>query len=189
MTERLPWITLALCLALAAPASAQSLADIARQERARQKNATPHPDKATFTNDTAQTLFPVEEQPAPPAKVEGADSAKKTTQVVTPEKPAGPVDKQGRDEKWWRNAFTDARTNLTRAEDQVKVLQIKLNEANRDLLMRSDVYNRDIVIGVQIAGLNTEMEAARKQVDQAKEKIAQLEDDLQKSGGLPGWER
>ncbi len=42
-----------------------------------------------------------------------------------------------RDEKWWREKFEAARTEIRRAENQVAVAQLELNAANRDYLTRS----------------------------------------------------
>jgi len=161
--------------------SAQTIADIARRERARQKQVQ-HLNKRTYTNATAA---------APPKPVEAGSTAE-----ATPEKkekaaaqPTGPVDNQGRDEKFWRDAFQKARDELRRAEEMVQLTELRLKDLNTQLLRQSDIYNRENVLGPQIISTQRELDARKIEVEQARNKIANLEEDLRVSGGLPGWAR
>jgi hypothetical protein len=58
-----------------------------------------------------------------------------------------------------------------------------------DLLTRSDIYNREGVIGPQITAKKMELGAAETEAEQARKNVAQLEDDLRRAGGPPGWAR
>jgi hypothetical protein len=78
---------------------------------------------------------------------------------------------------------------LKRAEDQRLVLELKRNELNTEMLRQSDVYNRENIIRVALNALEIELAAARRQVDTAVQKLADLEEELRRSGGLPGWAR
>jgi hypothetical protein len=170
-----------LLLTFSIDSSAQNLADVARRERARQKRVE-HLNKGVYTNSTA--ILPPANEPARPAGTAPAT----TTPQATP-KPAGPVDNQGRDEKYWRDEFQKARDAARRADEKVQVLEAKLRDLNMQLLRQSDLYNRENVIGPQIAATQNELDAARREAEQSRNRIPQLEEQLRTAGGLPGWAR
>jgi hypothetical protein len=173
----------ALLVTFAATSSAQTLADIARQERERQRQVrgrvitiTPGVQGAAVSTGVA-TAAGTAGVSAPPAA------------ATAGQKPTGPVDNQGRDEKYWRTQFQKARDDLKRAEAKVQILDLKIKDMNTQLLQNSVIYNREYRIGPEIAAAQQELEAARKEVEVAKQRIPQLEDDLRRAGGLPGWAR
>jgi hypothetical protein len=98
-------------------------------------------------------------------------------------------DNKGNDEKYWRKLFDKARTDLKQAEDQVQLLNNKANNLTTAILTRSDIYNRENVLGAEASKNQKELEDAQKKVDDAKQKIADLEEDLRKAGGPAGWAR
>lgn len=179
----LPGVALLAASIISAPEGAfgQSIADVARQERARREQARP---AVVLTNETIARIpstLTTAEAPASP----GEDAAAVKAPAAEAPGEAGPV----RNEQWWRTEFAAARAELKRSEDQVAVLQLELNRLNRDFLQRSDIYNREARLGAEIAAVNASMDAERQAADNARKKIAQLEDDLRRSGGLPAWAR
>ena len=64
-----------------------------------------------------------------------------------------------------------------------------MKELNTQLLNRSDIYNRETVVGKELADAQTQLDVAHKEADQANQKIADLEDELHRAGGPPGWAR
>jgi chromosome segregation ATPase len=94
-----------------------------------------------------------------------------------------------RDEAWWRKAFADARENVSRAEAQVKVLELQVNDAKTDLLIRNDIFNKEGQLIPRINTLTVDLETAQRRAQEARQKVVDLEDDLRKSGGLPAWAR
>jgi len=118
-----------------------------------------------------------------------AASTASTAAVVAPAGPAGPTDNKGRDEKYWRAQFQKARDDFKKAEERVQLLDLKVKELNTQILRQSDVYNREYRLGPEIADAQKQLDESRKAADQAKKKITDLEDELRRSGGLPGWAR
>jgi hypothetical protein len=175
-------ISIIACLALflfALDCSAQTLADLARQERARQKRL--HSAVVVVNGATTATT------PLPLATAKPAPAT--TPSQGNAVKPTGPVDNNGHDEKYWRTQFDNARAALKKAQDNVQILDLKIKELNTQLLRQSDMYNREYRLGPEIAGTQKQLDDANKQVDDAKKKIADLEDELRRAGGLPGWAR
>src|SRR5205809_6920731 len=157
--------------AFALDCSAQTLADVARQERERKKRLHTPVVVASGTPTTT------------------AASTASTAAVVAPAGPAGPTDNKGRDEKYWRAQFQKARDDFKKAEERVQLLDLKVKELNTQILRQSDVYNREYRLGPEIADAQKQLDESRKAADQAKKKITDLEDELRRSGGLPGWAR
>ena len=162
---------------LAANSFAQSLADIARKERQRQQTTK---SKVVVRGVGGSNTTTVQTSPSTQATAGNASAAPK---------PVTPTDSKGRDEQFWRTAFQNARDDLRRAEQKVQILDLRLKELNTQLLQQSDIYNRENRIGAETTATQKAMDDARKELDQAKKKIADLEEELRKSGGPPGWAR
>jgi chromosome segregation ATPase len=171
-----------LWFAFALDCSAQTLAEAARKERERQKHLQ---SKVTVTSGATATIT------AGTAGVSAsvAASSSGTSAAAASAKPSGPTDNQGRDEKYWRAAFQKARDDVKRSADKVQLLELKLKDLNTKLLTRTDMYDRENRLAPEITATQKELDEARKNAEQAKQKLASLEDDLRKSGGLPGWSR
>jgi hypothetical protein len=165
---------------VASTANSQGIADLARQERARRK---PGESKAVLTNNS-QTV-PKGSEPgnvtvSKPAPAPAAGTATAATGEVK--------DNKGRDEKYWRSTFEKARQNLKRAEEQLTVLDLRMNDLQGSLY-REGVYAREQEIRQQIAETEKAQTIARDDVAAAQKNISDLEDELRRSGGPMGWAR
>jgi hypothetical protein len=158
----------------------QSLAEIAKRERERQKAAK---TKVVVTNNesVAAASAPVKIPPTAPATAQAGSSAAAQT--------TGPTDNKGHDEKYWRALFQNARDDAKRAQDRAVLLDLRVKDLNTQLLRQSDVYNRENRIGPEMAAAQKELDDARKEAAAAQQKITDLEDELRKSGGPAGWSR
>ena len=170
-----------LCLfAFALDCTAQTVADIARKERDRQKRL--HSTVVVAGGVTTATSAATSTNTAP------TNPAGTSTNAEAP-KPVGPVDNKGRDEKYWRTEFQKARDTLKRAADNAQLLDLKVKQLNTQLLRQSDMYNREYRLGPEITETQKQLDDAHKQVDEANKRISDLEDELRRSGGPPGWAR
>jgi hypothetical protein len=163
-------------------ASAQTIADIARQERAKRPAAAPQP--AVSVNNKTLGVKPRTADGKQPEDPKAATAA--TAQSPAPA-PATSGTPDARDEKWWRAQFDDARTEVRRAENQVAVAQLELNSANRDFLTRS--YDPDGRGPAAIASATKRLDDMNKALAAARAKVTQLEDDLRRAGAPAGWGR
>jgi chromosome segregation ATPase len=162
---------------LAANSFAQSVADIARKERQRQQTTK---SKVVVQGVGGASATTVQTSPSTQTTAGTASAAPK---------PVTATDSKGRDEQFWRTAFQNARDDLKRAEQKVQILDLRLKELNTQLLQQTDIYNRENRIGAETTAAQKAMEDARKELDQAKKKLTDLEEELRKSGGAPGWAR
>ena len=184
------WVlTFAVCSSVCA--QAQTIADVARRERAAKQpdqsglsvtNASLK-KKAVITTEAtgapASTTTASPESPAPATLPPALLNAPATPLPVAPA--------DTRDEKWWREKFEAARTDLRRAENQVALAQLELNSANRDYLTTSfDPGNR----GLQAIGAaKQKLTDASSAVTTARTKLSQLDEDLRRAGAPAGWGR
>jgi hypothetical protein len=196
-----------LLLSFTIEAPAQTIAELARKERARQQQVQNQRKGPVITNATAVGGVPSSSvkptQPAPAttqstapataapatASTAPATAPATTTPATSAPKPAGPVDNQGRDEKYWRQVFQEARAAAKRADEIVQIQEANVKDLQMQLLRQSDVYNRENVIGPKLTAAQRDLETAKRESEQAKSKISQLENDLRVAGGLPGWAR
>lgn len=160
------------------PQGSDALAEAARKARAEQQ-ASGKPKKV-FTNED----FPAS-SPAPAA--DSKNSANQTdSNAVTDDKSA---ENDPKSEAYWHKKFTKARADLERSEKELDVLQRNLNknevqyypnpqEALMQQYTRQDI-NKD----------RAKIDAKQAEVDANKKALSDLEDDLRKAGGDPGWAR
>ena len=161
---------------LATNSVAQSVADLARKERERQKTAK---SKVVVRGVGGANATTVQGS----SKLATAGTASATPKAVTI------TDNKGRDEQFWRTAFQNAREDLKRAQQKVELVDLRQKELTKQLLQQSDIYNRENRISAETTAAQKAMEDARKELDQANKRIADLEEELRKSGGPPGWAR
>src|SRR5215510_8347287 len=169
-------IFLLLVLTFALDCFSQSLADVARKERERQRTSK---SKIAVIGwgTTASTVKTPSANPATAAE------------APTTAKPLTITDNKGRDEKFWRTVFQSARDDVKRAEARVEILDLRLKGLNAQLLQQSDIYNRENRIGAETTTAQQALDEARKDLEQAKKKVIDLEDELRRSGGPAGWAR
>ena len=175
------WIvTFALCTSVWA--NAQTIADVARRERAKRQEP-PRPRIATI--EIVGTPAPPPEPPkdsstAKPGTPSNAPAAAGAT-------PASETKQDGRDEKWWRGEFDKKRVDIRRAENQVAVAQLEVNAANRDLLTRS--FDPDGRGPAAVNAATARLDAAQKYLESSRAGLAQLEEELRQAGAPAGWAR
>lgn len=173
-TEKSPSATQAT-----ATATTDSLAEAARKARAAEKNAP----KATmvFTNDNLPTVSGgvsvVGQAPAASTAAASASSASAATSAGS------------NDEAAWRQKFADARHKIDQDKKELTILQRELGELNvqyypnptqalKQSMSRSDINKKQAAI-----------DAKQKQLAADEQALSDLEDQLHKAGGDPGWAR
>jgi hypothetical protein len=181
--------------ALLLPRSAQaqssgtdSVADAARRAR-EAKKAAPTGTKvytdddvkpATPSASAAPTQTGSETAPAPADGTPPAADANATPGANNPGKA---------DEKAWRDKFRGQRDQIARLEKELDVLQREEEKAQVQYYpdpqkALSEGYSRK-----DINEKDTKIAAKKDEIAKAKQALSDLEDDLRKSGGDPGWSR
>jgi len=166
-----------------------SVAEAARKAQA-DKKKQPKAAK-TFTNDDVGSLTGnvnvVGILPPPPANGEPSDKTTATSEK-TADKSAAPKE-EAKGEAYWRKRFAEAHQKLELAQKELDVMQRELNLLQMQYYSdpakaMSEQHDRKEINGKQDA-----IEKKKAEVEQLKQNVADLEEELRRSGGDPGWAR
>jgi chromosome segregation ATPase len=163
------------------------VADAARKAREQKKKDTVKP-KRVYTDEDVNHLVlpdaPVSGDASAGAKQDGAakkpdadgkDAAGKTAKAEeTPETK-------------WRKQFKEAYANLDRAQRELDVLQREDNKAQVQYYSDPQKALSEQYTRKDINDKDTKIAAKKKEIDQLKQQISDMEEALRKSGGEPGW--
>jgi BMFP domain-containing protein YqiC len=162
-----------------------SLADIAKKQKEKREQQGKRPSLGVISNESLKKGS---------AKKEAASkngSKAKPTPASTPVAVAAPElrDLQGRNAAEWKRMMGSARERVTAAETRVASLESEAKRLENDFYAWSDGNYRDRVIRPAWDQSREELGKARKELDAARLRIADLEEEARKSGALPGWLR
>jgi chromosome segregation ATPase len=174
----------ALCLA-GIPAAAQSqdssqqqtgdpVADAARKAR-QAKKETPKPKKV-YTDEDLKTGSP--------------DAVSTVGTTSTTGQPTGNATKDDSNgEAAWRAKFKDQRDRIARAEKELDILQRELEKAQVQYYPDPQKAMTEQNTRGDINDKTAKIDAKQKEIAQLKQGLDDLEDQLRKAGGDPGWAR
>ena len=182
-------------LTIAVPVCAQSLGDLAKKEQERRK--TTPPAAKVYTNDDLKKIYvpgavtapPAADQPSKPgdaaAKSEDAKDAKdaKSGDVKSDEK----LDPK-KEEAVWRARMTAARDALDRFEMFRAALQSQINGLTTDFTSRDDPAQRAQIADQRQKAI-AELAQVGKDIESAKKRIADIEEEARQKNVPPGWIR
>ena len=172
------------------------VADAARKARQQKKDA-PKPKKV-FTNEDVSTAPQVSanSNASPPTSTSPAGEAIKDNVITTSS--AGNSDTSGGNkstapaksaEATWRDKFREERAKLADAGRELDILQREAQKAQVQYYSdpqkaMNEQYNRK-----DVNEKDTKIAAKKKEIEQIKQHIADMEDELRRSGGEIGWAR
>jgi DNA repair exonuclease SbcCD ATPase subunit len=178
-----------LCLAgLSAAAQPQdssqqtgdAVADAARKARESKKGA-PKP-KRVITDDDLKKATP----DTVSTVGTGSGAAASTTVQV-----AGDTNKveDPNGEKVWRKRFKDAHDQIAKAEKELDILSRELEKAQLEYYPDPQKAMTQQNSRADINDKTAKIDAKKKEIEQLKQSLNDMEDQLRKSGGDPGWAR
>lgn len=161
------------------------LMQAAKKERERREKlkASTKPTKS-FTNQDIQD-FKAKNKDADKGTGEGegeeaTDESSTTTEETTSTTDA-PVEQQ------WRDRSHEAVERIKSAEEKVQKLQTDINALTQAFYAESDGVAQRGQIEDQRNNRLNELEAAKKELDNAKQAQEDLQDEARRAGALPGW--
>jgi len=180
----------AIVLVCAAAASAQSLADVARQEEERRK-AIRTPGKV-YTNDSLRSEpAPARPAAAPPAATAEPLSPSASAPAVatpTPTDPAAEPAETPKTEADWRARVAEERDALSRAQIFADALQSRINVLSADFVNRDDPAQRDVV-AVERQKALAELDRVKLEIQQHQKAVTTIQDEARRAGVPAGWVR
>ncbi len=158
------------------------VAEAARKARENKKNA-PKPKKV-FTEDDIATK---------PASSSGEAAAASQSvggiQQAAPVATAAAGSEPKNDEAGWRQRFEVARGKITGAEKQLDVMQRELDKSQIQYYSDPQKAMEEQNSRKDINDKTAKIDAQKQQIVTLKQELSELEDELRKAGGDPGWAR
>jgi hypothetical protein len=187
-----------ICLAfvafsfVASAATAQSLADLAKQEQARRK-AIKTPARVYTDADLKRLppLGPPAGAAQPPATPATGEEPKEVAQPAEPQAAAAKAPGEQEPEKnetWWRNRITEARAKLEQTKLLYGAMQSRINALTNDWAARDDPAQRAVLANDRDRALG-ELQRLQKDIDAQTKAIADIEEEARQAGVPPGWLR
>jgi hypothetical protein len=161
--------------------SGDPVADAARRSR-EQKKTAPKPKKV-YTDDDIKPAAPSSEA----GTAAGAGSAQ-----VSPDNGQGAVaaDASKNDaETTWRKRFADQRAKIAAAEKELDILQREFAKAQLQYYNDPQKALVEQNTRKEINDKNAQIDQKKQDIANLKQQLSDLEDELRKSGGEPGWAR
>ena len=185
-------LSLVLALWFAGASYGQSLADLARQERARKAQTRAAKE---YTNDdipaptiSATASAPAASQPsAPESAPQGGEQAAAPGGAA---KPPAEVEKSQADlEKEYRERAAKLKETQEFEERKLDVMQRELNLMQQQYYSDPNVGLREQYGREEINKRTADIEAQRAAVEKAKQAVADLEEELRRKNLPTGWAR
>ena len=190
---------LILLSASAATGSAQSLADVARQESDRRKTMTGA--GKTYSDKDLKPVPPGPAQPdaaapgaqpatgsAPAADASAPDKAAADAKPAAKDATADGAKADVKDEAYWSRRMAALREQLERDETYLAALQNRIDSLTTDFVNRDDPAQRAKIEGDRKAAL-AELERVKKELENQTKAIKTIEDEARRAGAPPGWLR
>ncbi len=186
-------MTAALVLASGATGSAQSLADISRQEEERRKAVGT--TSKVYTNERLRPEPVAPGAPAAPATVDHAKPAAAPAPGISssggdvkPGDPAAGTSADPATEDAWRKRVATEREAVTRSQMFAEALQSQINGLNTEFENRSDPAQRS-VIGANRQKALAELDRVKKELQERQKAITAIQDEARRTGIPAGWTR
>jgi parvulin-like peptidyl-prolyl isomerase len=161
-----------------APKSPVSLAEIARAtsaQRARSPKAS-----WVFTNDNLPTSGGI--------SIVGQRSPSADKSASTDD--GNPADPSGeKSETHWRERFSQVRTKLRQHQEAVEIMQRELGELNVQYYPNPQEALAQSITRSDINSKVAAIEVKKREIAALQQQLSDMEDELRKSGGDPGWAR
>ncbi len=162
--------------------SGDPVADAARRSR-EQKKAAPKPKKVYTDDDIKPAAASSEAGAATGAG--GAQAAPDNGQGATAGTGTGKDDA----ETTWRKRFADQRNKIAAAEKELDILQRESEKAQVQYYNDPQKALMEQNTRKDINEKNAKIEQKKQEIASLKQQLSDMEDELRKSGGDPGWAR
>lgn len=175
-------------MAFVSAVHAQSLADLAEQEKERRKDVK---DTRVITDKDVAKYKTAQQTPSTPATQPPGDiDAEKKDGADKPNaddlKEDEPTDFEGRPESFWRKTMAEARQRVKDLAIEANALVLKIADLQNKFYAMDDGFKREDVQR-DIQKSYYEQDLNKQNMEKAKTALQDLENEARKSGALPGW--
>jgi len=167
---------------VAAPARAQSLADVAKKEEERRKTVAA-PAKVYTNNDLK--AVPAS---ATPAVTPAGDAASAAGDAKAKDAKGKDGDEPVKDQKYWSGKLKTLQDQLAQDQGYAEAMQTRINSLTADFANRDDPAQRAKIGADRIKAL-AELDRLKKAIADDTKAVAALLEDARRAGVPPGWLR
>jgi len=183
----------ALCVAglsTAAQRTGDPVADAARKARDAKKD-TPKPKKV-YTDDDVKTSAPQAAAAPASAPVDASEKAAAKTGQAAGDTAKTVDDSKKEDPNGaaaWRKRFQAQRDKIAKAEKELDILGRELEKAQVEYYPDPQKAMKQQNTRADVNAISSKIDAKKNELEQLRQGLSDLEDQLRKSGGDPGWAR
>jgi len=166
-----------------------AVADAARKAREQKKSAPKA--KKVFTDDDVVTR-PAPESPAPSNTRETKEVPASTSGTAAPTgtgETAAIETEDTNSEKYWRKRFAAQRRKIDDTQQELDVLQREAEKADVQYYSDPQKALKEQYSREEINAKNDKIAAKKKELVDLKQQLSEMEDELRRIGGDPGWAR
>ncbi|MBI1745071.1 MAG: hypothetical protein HYR55_00595 [Acidobacteria bacterium] len=159
---------------------AQSLADLAKAERERQKKLKSNPvtrTKVITERDLRKTNSAAQRNGMSADPKESSDDRNRSDLLSKPSLSTGLTDHNGRNESYWRQRKATLQKELDQVEQGIKEIDDFLGRHHATYTLQS------------LAPMKNKREEKAKQAEAIRQKMKELEDEARRAGAPPAWLR
>lgn len=161
-----------------------SLADAARKAREQKKDAKP---KKVFTDDDIKHSS--SETSSASGTAQGAGGGTGGGQATGAGTGAGGGTGEAGDEASWKKRFAEQRGKIATAEKELDILQREEEKAQVQYYPDPQKALKEQYSRKDINDKQAKIDAKKQEIANLKQQLSDMEDELRKSGGDPGWAR
>jgi chromosome segregation ATPase len=169
------------------------VADAARKAREGKQKKDAQKPKKVYTDDDVKPATP--DKPAvqnatASAATNGAETAAGGAQAADAKKPEEDTQKEEpNSEKAWRKRFSEQHEKIAKAEKELEILQRELEKSSVQYYADPTKAMKEQNSRAEVNDKTAKIEAKKKEIAQLRQQLDDMEADLRKAGGDPGWAR
>lgn len=170
------------------------VADAARKAREEKQKKDAQKPKKVYTDDDIKPATPdkpeVQNASAAGAATSGAETATGETQGADAKKPEDATQKEDPNgEKVWRKRFSEQHRKIADAEKELDILQRELEKSSVQYYADPTKAMNEQNSRAEVNDKTAKIEAKKKEIAQLRQQLDDMEAELRKAGGDPGWAR
>ena len=170
------------------------VADAARKAREEKQKKDAQKPKKVYTDDDIRPATPdkpeIQNASAAGATTSGTEAAASGTQAADTKKPEDAAPKEDPNgEKAWRRRFSEQHRKIADTEKELDILQRELQKSSVQYYADPTKAMNEQNNRAEINDKTTKIEAKKKELAQLRQQLDDMEAELRKAGGDPGWAR
>lgn len=169
------------------------VADAARKAREEKQKKDAQKPKKVYTDDDIKPATP--DKPAvqnatASGATNGTETAAGGAQAADAKKPDDDTQKEDpNSEKAWRKRFSEQHEKIAKAEKELEILQRELEKSSVQYYADPTKAMKEQNSRAEVNDKTAKIEAKKKEIAQLRQQLDDMEADLRKAGGDPGWAR